>query len=163
MKCGNVKKAKQLLERSAEIYRYNYAHNDNLDNAQIFSSLGTAYLMEGHNLIEAEQLLYKSLKIFQAEQHPDAYISLENLSLLYVIKALKCQEQNDFVQYKNLKLAAVRYLLQASEIVDTNFSDATNSHNKRIQGKLNILRQGNLADLQKMAVTDLQNTFVVFE
>lgn len=132
-KLGDYQKARDLLKQCMIIYSNHYTGNS-IQIARVLSTLGNTYFLEGENLKEAEILLYKALKIFQSGNHPEIYITLENLSDLYLKKALY-EKKSNFEQYQKFKEKATGYLKQALEVINKNFLK-TSVHRKRISTKL---------------------------
>lgn len=76
----DYKTATAFLEQNRDLY-IQIQNKDTLEIALILWDLGKVYLLEG-NLNMAEDLMQKALSIFQQNAHPNAYLILEDLSVM---------------------------------------------------------------------------------
>jgi tetratricopeptide (TPR) repeat protein len=101
-KClGNFEKAKNFLEKSLLIYEKSHGKK-NVETARVVRILGQVYLSEGRLAI-AEDLIGSALRIFQQNKYSESYISLENLTELYLNKSIKAQKEGHEAQSKKFK------------------------------------------------------------
>jgi tetratricopeptide (TPR) repeat protein len=77
-------KAQKLLSQALTIYKQNYGEN-HTQTAGIINSLGEVSMLKG-DLELAKSLFNQALNIYKQKRHPEAYISLENLSSLFLKK-----------------------------------------------------------------------------
>ncbi len=133
---GKYEKARIIQERALTICEKLYG-KDSIDTAQISKNLGMIFLLEG-KLEKAETFLHKAFIIFQQNEHPKGYASLENLAELYIKKSALFENKRDLHQSQKLKRLAIEYLNQALEIAKTHFPK-NSPHLLRIQGKLQKL------------------------
>ncbi|OJW47090.1 MAG: hypothetical protein BGO67_10285 [Alphaproteobacteria bacterium 41-28] len=135
---GNNETAKSLLETSLLTCEKHFGI-DHIETAQILEDLGQVYSLNGQ-IENAENLTMKALHIFQHNQHPKAYQSLERLAELYLKKSNLIFDKGDSQQSKTLKIQAISHLNQAFEVVKINFPK-NSSHILRIKSKLKKLGQ----------------------
>ncbi|MBL0942504.1 MAG: tetratricopeptide repeat protein, partial [Alphaproteobacteria bacterium] len=135
-KLGNYKKAKGLLEQNLTTYEKSFGKN-HIETARLLRDLGEIFLLE-RELITAENLITKSLKIFQENKHPESHTCLESLSDLYLKKALQSAKKGNTQQSQKFKQQSFTYLKQALKIV-LKTSPKNSSHITRIQSKLKAL------------------------
>jgi len=131
---GQYQKSKNLLEQSLAIYREHYSENS-IEIARLLNDLGRIHFLEG-KLDKAEELFLKSLDILQKNNYPEKYTVLENLSDLYLKKALLISNTQDQTTLRDQTQSSLQ---QAYDIVRAHFP-ADSPHLARIQGKLKNLK-----------------------
>lgn len=126
---GDYTKAKYFLESSYKTYERTYG-KDHVDVAPVVMSLGQVYMLE-NDIKAAETLINKALEIFQLKKKAESYTCLENLSDLYLKKAMQVTNKEEF---EILKKQASDYLKQALEVIKTHFPKES-PHVLRIEAK----------------------------
>ncbi len=132
---GLYEEAKVLLEESLQGNENNYGIGHK-DTAQILRDLGELYCLQG-NQIEGEQLIERSLNIYQAADHPLACMILETLGELYFKKSKQAKTPEEAQALKN---ASFSYYSQALAIIENRFPEAC-LHHERIQSAIKKLEQ----------------------
>jgi tetratricopeptide (TPR) repeat protein len=139
-KLGNLINAQKYLEEGQRIYEKHYGE-DHFQTAGVLRFLGEMFLAKG-NIQNAEKLMRKSLKILernsQRARHPERYLTLESLSILFKQKAKNAKEllqKKDSIRYKQV---ALRYLVRAKDIITRTFPEDS-THINRIRGRLKEL------------------------
>lgn len=133
MDLGLYEEAKKMLEEGLSGNEDNYGR-DHKDTAQIIRDLGELYCLQG-DFVKGEELLQRSLKIYQASNHPQTYMSLETLGEVYVNKSKQAITSEEAQSLKNI---AASYYKQALKIIETRFP-ADSPHKGRIQAALKKL------------------------
>ena len=136
MLIGNHTKSQELLERVLVIYEKNYGKH-HLQIAWVLNSLGDTYLLKG-DLEIAQSLINKALNIFQQNNHPESYISLESLSDLYSKKSLEAVNKNNINRANFFKQISADYLKRALNIV-TDYFPEHSPHILRVETKFKNL------------------------
>jgi len=126
-------KAQKLLSQALTIYKQNYGEN-HTQTAGIINSLGEVSMLKG-NLELAKSLFNQALNIYKQKKHPEAYISLENLSSLFLKKYEQERNSNNIKKSDSFKVQSLDCLTQALEIVTKSFP-YDSVHIQRIQSKL---------------------------
>lgn len=131
---GNYDKAKKLFEDSIKS-----CEKHPVKTAYILKNLGQTYFLEG-NMKAAEDLLKKSLSIFQHNKHPRSYICLESLAELFLKKSSDESNKGNKHLANDSQAQATTYLKQALQIVKIHFPKDS-AHLIRIQDTLKNLGQ----------------------
>ena len=126
-------KAQKLLSQALTIYKQNYGEN-HTQTAGIINSLGEVSMLKG-DLELAKSLFNQALNIYKQKKHPEAYISLENLSSLFLKKYEQERNSNNIKKSDSFKVQSLDCLTQALEIVTKSFP-YDSVHIQRIQSKL---------------------------
>jgi tetratricopeptide (TPR) repeat protein/DNA-binding CsgD family transcriptional regulator len=133
---GNYKEAHELFQKCLLIYERNYGR-DHLEVARVVYGLGRVYLLEG-NINEAEKYLLKALQKFQAADHTEQYLILEDLAQLCLKKSKRAEENKNIIESRELDQKAIALFNQALQVINARLPES--SHKTRIQAKLqNIL------------------------
>ena len=132
---GQYEKAKVFLNKGLVIYEKEFGKS-HIETARILRELGQTYSLEDR-LESAENLMNTALKIFQENHHPEAYLSLEILAELSLQQSTKATQEENL--RLSLKKAAVDYLTQALETVESHFPKGS-PHKERIETKLKKAR-----------------------
>lgn len=133
---GQYEKAKGLFDQTLEIHE-KYFGKDHVASAFVLNNLAQTYYLEG-KLQNAENLMIKALKIFQEDNHPEAYKCFEILVKLYLKRSEEATTKGDVQQAKNFKTQAINYLKQALAIAKSHFPKDS-LHLLKIQEKLKNL------------------------
>jgi tetratricopeptide (TPR) repeat protein len=133
---GKYEEAKGLLTKSHKIYE-NHFGNKHVAPARFLRNLGKVYLLEG-NTQAAEDTMKDALDIFAELNHPEAYISLEDLAALNLKKGLESKKSGKHDQ--QFKASAREYLNQALQIVKAYFPE-NSPHVARIQSKITSISE----------------------
>lgn len=128
----NYEEAKRIFQRCLLFYEKHFKEI-HIEQARVWNSLGQVYLLE-NRLQSAENLLKQSFKVFQEKNHPDSYLSLENLAEVYIKKSMHVKEEDN----KAFRNQAIDYLKQAQDIAQIHFPKSS-QHILRIQEKINKL------------------------
>ena len=131
---GQYKKAEDLQKQNLKIYEEKFGH-DHIKTAGIQRALGEIYFSQGH-LETAENYFNKALVTFRANEHPEYYKTLENLSETSLKRSMI---EKDVDQAQNLKKQAIDYIKQSLEAAKTYFPEGS-PNLIRIQSKLDSLK-----------------------
>lgn len=99
MHMGNYTKAKELLDKSLDIYEKNSIGKE-IKIARVFRGFGWLYALQSDKIL-AESYFRKSLKIFEAHNHPDKSLCFQDLGDLY----LNCGEKAQALKFYNKALS----------------------------------------------------------
>jgi len=127
---GSYQQAQSLLESSINIYEKILGRHS-IKCVKVIQKLGQNYLKLGQ-LLEAEKYIIEALKVLSETKQADAFMCLESLGDIYVIKA---QQQKDNLVSQRLKLQAQEYFKTACSTIDLYFPK-NSVHYLRIENKL---------------------------
>lgn len=130
---GKYQNAITLLEQSRIIYEKTFGTN-HTDTAWVLVNLGQAY-MNGGQLETAERYINHAVEVFQKNNHPELYKSLEALAEVYLRKAANQKNKHQSRQHKEQATASLK---KALEILKIHFPH-NSPHIRRISAKLNDL------------------------
>ncbi len=133
---GNYKKSKLLFQQALALYETHFGNN-HIATAQILRDFGKV-CVEDRSLEDAEELLNRSLKIFLKSEHPESYISLENLAELSLKKFTLAMKRGDVQEAQKFKQQEIEYMRQALEITQCYFPEDS-PHVTRIQNKISSI------------------------
>jgi len=134
MDLGHYEKARELLEESLLGHEKFYGKN-HTETAQIIRELGKLYSLQG-DFIKGEDLVLKSLQIYNNTNHPQAYVNFEILAEMYLKKSNQKENSRDT---ENLRNTSLSYLTKALEVVKKHFSEDS-PHISRIQHKMEKIK-----------------------
>jgi len=112
-------KAQELLNQALSIYKRNYGEG-HTQTAGVINSLGEVSMLKG-DLQTAENLFNQALNIFKQTNNPEAYVSLEHLSSLFLKKYEQEINNNNMKKADSFKKRSLDYLTEALEIVTKSF------------------------------------------
>lgn len=130
---GFPKQAREFLEHALTIRKDYYGRN-HVETARTLNSIGIIYALNNQAKL-AEDYLQEAFKIFQRNNHPEIYTSLEALSELYLKKSAQSIQQSII-----FKTQAIIYLKDALKIMYVQLPEDS-SHIKRIESKLNTIEK----------------------
>ncbi len=134
MNLGDFQKAKISLRESLFGLNNHYGQ-DHIETADTIRYIGKVYSLQG-DLIKGEELIRKSLKMYQKTNHPQAYGNFEYLAELYLKKSLQTDNEKSA---QNLRTEALSFLNQALEIV-VKYFPKDSPHVKRLKAKIESIR-----------------------
>lgn len=134
---GEYELARDILKQKIEKHSLYYGE-DHVRTAEVINSLGKVYLLS-KDFSKAEALFNKALDIFQKHNHPSAFLVLENLSELYLLK-YNFEPSNNHLNTTTFKNLANDYLVKALKIVEISFP-GNSPHITRLQDKLKSLNK----------------------